>query len=149
VSPRRELSAYDRALRLLTARPRSRAGLAQRLQDAGHAPAEVEAALARVTELGYLDDGAFARSQAEALLARFSPQAVEIKLVGLGLSPELAAEAVAALQADEPALARSILERRFGKGPLEGKAAVKAARFLLGRGFDEDLVEKLVGLHEG
>ena len=142
------LSAYDRALRLLTARPRSRARLAERLRDAGHVPAEVEAALARVTELGYLDDHAFARSQAEALLARFSPQAVELKLVGLGLSPELAAETVAALQADEPALARSILEKRFGKGPLEGKAAAKAARFLLGRGFDEELVERLVGRPE-
>jgi regulatory protein len=145
---RRELSAYDRALRLLTARPRSRSRLEERLRDAGHPAAEVEAALARVTELGYLDDRAFARSQAEALLARFSPRAVELKLAALGLPPQLAAEAVAALQADEPALARSILEKRFGRGPLEGKAAAKAARFLLGRGFDEDLVEKLVGVRD-
>jgi regulatory protein len=145
---RRELSAYDRALRLLTARPRSRSRLEERLRDAGHPAAEVEAALARVTALGYLDDRAFARSQAEALLARFSPRAVELKLTALGLPPQLAAEAVAALQADESALARSILEKRFGRGPLEGKAAAKAARFLLGRGFDEDLVEKLVGVRD-
>ncbi len=148
MTPRRELSAYDRALRLLTARPRSRARLEERLRDAGHPAAEVDAALARVTELGYLNDRAFARSQAEALLARFGPRAVEVKLVGLGVHPELAAESVATLRADEPALARSILAKRFGPGPFEGKAAARAARFLLGRGFDEDLVEKLVGVRE-
>jgi regulatory protein len=140
----RETSAYDRALRLLAARPRSRAKLEARLTEAGHAAPEIEAAIARATELGYLDDRAFARNQAEALLARFSPRVVELKLVGLGLPEQLARESVAALQADEPALARSILERRFGQGPFEGKAAARAARFLLGRGFDEALIERLV-----
>jgi regulatory protein len=138
------MTAYDRALRLLTARPRSRTTLQARLLDAGHAPAEVEAALARVTELGYLDDRAFARAQAEALSARFSPRAVELKLEALGLAPSLAKEAVAALQVDEPALARSILEGRFGPGPYAGKAGARAARFLLARGFEETLVEELV-----
>ncbi|MHB8417715.1 MAG: regulatory protein RecX [Myxococcales bacterium] len=136
--------AYARALRLLAARPRSRARLRERLLAAGHSPEEVEAALARAVELGYLDDCAFARARAEALLGRYAAPAVERKLAADGVSAELARETLAELQADDASLARTLLERRFGSEPLAGTLAARAARFLAGRGFGEELIERLL-----
>jgi regulatory protein len=136
--------AYDRALRLLAARPRSRAKLRERLLAAGHALAEVDAALARAERIGYLDDRGYARNRADALARTHAPTAIARKLVADGIATELAEEAVARLGADPAALARSLLEQRFGAGSLDEKAAARAARFLAGRGFDEDLIERLL-----
>jgi len=140
-----ENPAYDRALRLLAARPRSRAKLRELLLDRGHAIGEVDAALARAGELGYLDDRAFARQRAEGLLGRYAGAAVEAKLVADGVAPDLAREAITSARPDDGRLARALLEQRFGPPPFTGKAAARAARFLAGRGFGEELIERLLG----
>ena len=53
------------AARFLEARPRSSNELRRRLRDAGYRADLVEGALERLTELGYLDDAAFARAWVE------------------------------------------------------------------------------------
>jgi regulatory protein len=52
----------DAAARFLEARPRSIAEVRRRLTSMGYRPALVDDAVTRMTELGYLDDEAFARS---------------------------------------------------------------------------------------
>ena len=52
----------DAAARFLEARPRSIGEVRRRLVTAGYRPDLVEAAIARLGELGYLDDEAFARA---------------------------------------------------------------------------------------
>jgi regulatory protein len=56
----------DAAARYLEARPRSVAEVRRRLTTAGYRAPLVEAAIARLGELGYLDDEAFARSWVES-----------------------------------------------------------------------------------
>ena len=56
----------DAAARFLEARPRSIAEVRRRLTGAGYRSELVEAAIVRMTELGYLDDGAFARAWVES-----------------------------------------------------------------------------------
>ena len=56
----------DAAARFLEARPRSVAETRRRLTDAGYPPPLVEEVLGRLAELGYLDDGAFARAWVES-----------------------------------------------------------------------------------
>ena len=51
-----ELSCYPRAVRLLAARPHFRRELELKLVQRGYAPAEIEAALDRLTAEGHLDD---------------------------------------------------------------------------------------------
>src|SRR5262245_29551432 len=57
--------ALSAALRALDARPRSTAELRLRLKRKGFDPESVDAALARLTELGLLDDQTFARAWVE------------------------------------------------------------------------------------
>jgi regulatory protein len=56
----------EAAARFLESRSRSVAELRRRLSGAGYRPDLVEAAIARLTELGILDDAAFARSWIES-----------------------------------------------------------------------------------
>jgi len=53
--------AYDRALTLLSYRPRSAAEISHRLCEADFPPSAIEAALARLERAGLVDDAAFAR----------------------------------------------------------------------------------------
>ena len=65
--PKRPLSCHDRALRLLAVRPRSRRELETRLRSAGFDPERVAEELARLEEVGLLDDERFAQEFAEAI----------------------------------------------------------------------------------
>lgn len=135
-----------KAVALLAVRERSRAELTRALSSSGFAQADLEAALARVVALGYLDDGRVAAQRAARLLGEGKSRAeVERRLSGQGLEPALAKEAVrcqaeASGQSDE-ATARALLTTRHLEGP-------KAARFLARRGFDEALIRRLVDLDD-
>jgi regulatory protein len=144
--PRVKSTALQAAVRLLEARTRSVEGLRSALRTRGYPEAELEAALARVQELGYLDDARHAALRAAQLLAQGKAQGeVQRRLgaEGVGEGVALAAvdeEARRAGHTDEAA-ARALLTRRKLTG-------LKAARFLAGRGFDEELIARLVPMPE-
>lgn len=137
-------SAFETAVRLLKGRAKSRARLEQALSSRGHAAAEIEQALRRVTELGYLNDARYAESKARAGLAEGRALAdVQRRLEADGIGPQLAREAAraAADEAghDELSAAKALLKKRRLTG-------ARAARLLAARGFSEDVIEKLVDL---
>ncbi len=84
-------SALDSGLRLLARRAHSRSELRLKLRRRKYPPEEVESTLARLEQLGYLDDPSFAR----ALVRRRSPVRGP-----LALSAELAARGVDRAQAE-------------------------------------------------
>jgi regulatory protein len=137
---------FDRAVRLLAARPRSTAEIQARLEQSGASPSEVGSAIERLVQLGYLDDRALARTQAELLVreGRMSLRAAQTKLTARGIDAPIAEEAVGALQLQDRALAHAALEKRFGPGPLRPADEARAFRFLAQRGFDPELVAELV-----
>jgi len=146
--------ALGTALKLLGHRARSEAELRRRLEAKGFAAAEIDSAVARLQELRYLDDEAFAGSKADSLLhsEHQGPRRVLRKLEALGVDGEVASEAVASAQEGrtERELALQALKRRRPRvdsgSPHEDR--VKAARWLLGRGFPEDVVRELLRLDE-
>jgi len=144
-SPRQQ-DPFDRAVRLLTARPRSTLEIRERLSQAGASPSDVTAAIERLVRLGYLDDRSLARNEAEVLLrdGRMSLRAAILKLTSRGIDPPTAEEAVQALGLEDRVLARAALERRFGREALPPADAARAFRFLAQRGFDEELVDEIV-----
>jgi regulatory protein len=90
-------SAFDRAVRLLSARPHFREELRRKLIQKGHDAGEVDEALSRLAALGYLDDAALAIAEAERLRERqgLGRRAVAARLSrkGAGRSAVAAAEA--------------------------------------------------------
>ena len=136
-------SAFETAVRLLKSRAKSRARLKLALEARGHSAEEIAEAIRRVTSLGYLDDARYAEAKARSAISEGRSIAdVERRLEADGISPELAAGAAkaAAFDAghDDLSAAKALVKKRKLSG-------VKAARFLASRGFDEDVISRVVG----
>jgi regulatory protein len=104
-------------LRALTGAAKTRQQLAELLAKRGIPEDAAEAVLDRFTEVGLIDDAAFARAwvssrQAGRGLAR---RALSAELRAKGVDPEVAAEAVGEVDdEDERAAARRLVERKLG-----------------------------------
>jgi regulatory protein len=112
-----EAVARNLCLRALTGAPKTRSQLADLLDSRGVPDEAAEAVLDRFTDVGLIDDAAFARAwvssrQSGRGLAR---RALSAELRAKGVDPEVAAEAVEAVDDDdEREAARRLVERRVG-----------------------------------
>jgi regulatory protein len=120
-------------LRALTGAPRTRQQLADLLAERGVPDEAAETVLDRFTEVGLIDDAAYARAwvssrQAGRGLAR---RALSAELRAKGVDPEVAAEAVEAVDDDdEREAARRLVARRAGA--MRRLDRVTASRRLMG-----------------
>ena len=146
-------AALEISLRFLGTRPRTRWELERRLRTAGAGDEVRDAVLARLGELGYLDDDAFARYWAEQR-DRHAPRGrrmVEAELRQRGVPGDVIERLRSdpldrpdddALPQTEMQRARIALERHLRGRPLpdDPKAAQRIGMFLMRRGFDADTV---------
>ena len=132
--------AYQRALGLLVRREHSRRDLSRKLAQRGVEPAEADAAVERLAEQGYQDDGRFAASFArDRASSGYGPIRIRVELAGHGLGEDTIQRALDACEADWPASARRQVERRWTAAVLaDPDRRRKAVEFLLRRGFDQD-----------
>lgn len=144
----------DRALRLLAARPRSRAELERKLAHPGPKrvapdPALVRAALDRLVELGYLDDAAFAAFWVEqrdrfrpkgaaALRAELRERGVDRDAIDATIAPEN--------DLDRAVDAARVRAERFAARPGVDFRAFRdqLGPFLARRGFSYDIARQAV-----
>lgn len=146
--------AQEQALKMLGRRARSEAEVRRGLERKGFAEADIEAAIARLKELRYLDDRAFAADQAKGLLGarRLGPASAVRRLAAAGIAESEAEAAVCQARegTSEAELARAALEKRrpvvSGTSPLPER--LKAARWLMGRGFSEEVARALLQMAE-
>ncbi len=136
-------TAVDTALRLLARRAHSRAELCKKLARRGYEAEEVDYALNRLTEMGYVDDAAFARGLVRHRSATRGSLAVSAELAAKGIDRRGTAEALAELDAESQlASATRLAERMFPQGEEIGfremldRVGVK----LLRRGFPSGIV---------
>lgn len=103
----------------------------------------VEACLARIKELGLLDDREYARRRAHLMAEKgYGDFAIKVFLVeGLGIPEKMAYDAVKGIPQElgERKRMSMIIEKRKGK-PKE-----KLIRFLAGRGFPIDVIIDVIG----
>ena len=153
-----ERSLKSRALQLLAQRDQSRLELRRKLLrharsregdpaadadvDPSAAMAEVDALLDWLEANRFLSDARFAESRVHARAERFGVQRIRSELAqhAVELSPELAAS----LAASEIDRAAAVRERRFVALPASAAERAAQSRFLLGRGFSPELVQRLM-----
>jgi regulatory protein len=129
--------ATELALRALRARDRSRRDLAQRLERAGIPSGEREEALDRLADAGLVSDARFAEARARALVERFAgDELIRRDLEQHGIDEEVVSAVLAALP-PEAERAERAFARRGGD--------VKALRYLAGKGFSADSLERVGG----
>ena len=154
-----ERSLKSRALQLLAQRDQSRLELRRKLVrhargregdpaadgvdvDASAAMAEVDALLDWLEANHFVSDARFAESRVHARAERFGVQRIRSELAqhAVELPPELAAS----LAASEIERAAAVRARRFAAVPASAAERAAQARFLLGRGFTPELVQRLM-----
>jgi len=151
-------SLKSRALQLLAQRDQSRLELRRKLL--GHARhreadpaagadvdpsavvAEVDALLDWLEANRFLSDVRFAESRVHARAQRFGVQRIRSDLAqhAVELSPDLAAS----LAASEIERAAAVRARRFAAPPASAAEHAAQSRFLLGRGFSPEIVQRLM-----
>jgi regulatory protein len=131
--------ARARALSLLARSAQTRRGLARKLEARGFGSDAVKAAVARMAELGYLDDRAFARDWARARIAGRAEgwKAVYRGLLGRGVPRAIAAEAAAEICSDEA-------ELEMARRVAEGLSPRTAANRLAARGFRTRTIARVI-----
>jgi len=136
--------ALNRAFDQIARRARSEAEVRRKLLQEGADEAVVDRVVARLHELRYLDDDAFARARARGLAARgFGPLAAASRLALAGVSSARAKAGVDEAFESEGALARQALERRLkGRAPdeLDRKEKERLLRWLASRGFSSGAI---------
>jgi regulatory protein len=144
-----EAAAREICLRLLSFSPRTRAQLADALRRRGVSDEVADRVLGRYTEVGLIDDAAFARAWVQSRhtgrgLAR---RALAAELRQRGVADDTVNEAVDELDpADEEAAARDLVAKRMAM--TRGLDPVKRTRRILGvlarKGYSSGLSYRLV-----
>ncbi|HEX5123504.1 MAG TPA: regulatory protein RecX [Rhodanobacteraceae bacterium] len=130
--------AYDKGLGLLGRREHSARELKTKLARKGHAKDEITSAIGRLRDKSYQSDERFGVSIARTRVAQgYGPARIRAELRSHGLADAAIVIAIAATDADWPALAAAQLKRRFGTKPAaDREERGRRAQFLLRRGFD-------------
>lgn len=142
--------AFERAVGALRQRERTTAELEAWLEDRGYPAAEIESAIARLTEVGELDDARFARRFAEDKreLRGWGRDRIREVLVARGLDRDAIEAALAAVEHDdELALAITQLERR-GEPAVDEPSRARALAYLARRGYDSEVAYDAVRAFE-
>jgi regulatory protein len=128
-----EARARQICLRLLTLAPRTRAQLADALRRRGVPGDVADGVLGRFTDVGLIDDAAFAKAWVESrhYSRGLAGRALKAELRGQGIDDEQIQAAVAGLGSDaEVATARRLVERKLAG--TRGQSAQVRARRLAG-----------------
>lgn len=134
------MDALTQLTKLLAGREKTRAQARADLEKRDFSAPDIDAAIARATELGYLDDARVAKRLAVAALRDgWAGEVLHARLTSKGIDEATASratqDAIDELAWREAAAAEVLVKKRH----LDG---VKAARFLASRGFSEDLCNR-------
>src|SRR6516162_2318333 len=144
-----EAQARQVCLRLLAIAPRTRAQLAQALRRHGTPAGAAETVLARFTDVGLIDDAAFARAWVESrhYSRGLSRRSLSAELRRQGIETEEIREAVDTLDPEqEVATARRLVEQKMAgtRGQPPEARARRAAGTLARKGYPPGLVFRLI-----
>jgi regulatory protein len=123
-------------LQLLARRDYSRAEVRSKLLAHAADEAVLDSLLDDLETTGLLSDRRYAEVVAQSRGARYGVASLARTLSRNGVAPELVADALAPLRANERERALEICRRRFGEPAADLKERAKQHRFLLGRGFN-------------
>jgi SOS response regulatory protein OraA/RecX len=141
-----KLTAHERALRLLTVRPRSVKEIRDRLRRAGFESEEIEDVISRLESVDLLDDRDFAQQLTDHAVGvkRVGRRALVSSLMAKGVDRATIDEMTADL-GDEEARAEELARTRLGRlSTLEHDAAYRRlSGFLIRRGYDGSVAHRV------
>jgi regulatory protein len=137
-------SLKGRALRLLSQREHSRAELERKLAQHEEVPGELAKALDELQARDFINDTRAVESVVYRRAAKLGAARVKQELAAKGLSGEAVAAALAGLRDTELSRAREVWRKKFDQPAADAQERAKQVRFLLARGFNAEVVRKIV-----
>lgn len=144
------LLVKGRALRYLAQREHSRAELERKLARVvsdlppADAQAQIQSALDDLAAKGLLSEQRTAQSVLLSQGRRFGLHRLRQTLQAKGLPGDLVASTLQQAQATEFERALEVWRRKFGRAPADAAERAKQMRFMVGRGFEAEVVQRLV-----
>ncbi|HZN47383.1 MAG TPA: recombination regulator RecX [Ramlibacter sp.] len=143
-----QLSLKGRALKLLAAREHSRRELERKLAPHEAEPGQLKTALDELQARGFIDEQRVVDSLLHRRASRLGTGRIRHELQAKGLDAERVALAVASLKASEVERARQVWRKKFGVLPQDAAQRAKQARFLAARGFDGEVIQRVLSLRD-
>jgi len=137
-------SLKSRALRLLSQREHSRTELERKLSQHEQAPGELAKALDELQARDFINDGRAIESVVHRRAGKLGAARVKQELAARGLSGEAVAAAMEGLRGTELDRAQGVWRKKFGSPAADANERAKQIRFLLTRGFNAEIVRKVV-----
>ena len=143
-------SLKGRALRYLAQREHSRVELQRKLARFVEPRLDVSAAeqintvLDELEQKGFLNEQRAAESIVNSKGARLGGRRLKQIMAARGITPDLAGPLLAQARSTEFERARELWRRKFGEPAVDAAARAKQVRFLLGRGFEGDVIRRVV-----
>jgi len=144
------LSVKGRALRYLSQREHSRLELERKLArhvqdtEAASAQAQIALALDQLAAADLLSEARAAESVLSSQGRRYGSRRLKQVLLLKGLEPDLISATLQQAKGTELARAREVWRRRFGEPPADAAERARQMRFMAGRGFDGDVIRRVV-----
>ena len=137
-------SLKGRALRLLSQREHSRVELERKLAAHEEVPGDLAKALDELQARDFINDGRAIESVVNRRSSKLGAVRVKQELAAKGLSGEAVAQAMAGLKETEFSRAQEVWRKKFGSPAQDPQARVKQMRFLITRGFNAEVVRRVV-----
>lgn len=135
-----------RALHLLEKQDRSEKNLRDKLREGGYSSDVIDIAIDYINEYGYLDDARMAASHIRFYQESRSKQRIKQDLMNKGISSDVIERVLEEeYTADESDLIESLLvKKHFDKENATYEERAKIYRFLAGRGFSSDSINRVL-----
>lgn len=137
-------SLKGRALRLLSQREHSRTELERKLVQHEEVPGELAKALDELQARDFINDGRAINSLVNRRAGKLGSARIKQELALKGLSGEAVAEALAGLKDTEFSRAQAVWRKKFDSLPTDPETRAKHMRFLITRGFNAEVVRRVV-----
>lgn len=141
---KKPLSLRGRAIAFLARREHSRAELARKLAGYVEENEDLSALLDDLERRKLLSDQRYAEARAHTLASKYGRARIVHELRMKGLSEGPIAQIAGGLQHSELERAQGVWRKRFGKTPATPEERARQHRFLQGRGFSTELIQRII-----
>jgi regulatory protein len=132
----------ERALRLLARREHSRVELVRKLGQAGFAASDIAPLLDEFEAKNWLSDRRFAESYVADHRAKAGSVKLAYDLRQRGVCDDVIEAVLGANRDSELERAREVWQKKFGTPPVDAAEKAKQIRFMLSRGFAQEIIQK-------
>jgi regulatory protein len=141
-------SLKGRALRLLSGREHSRAELEKKLAAHEEEPGQLARVLDELQARDFINEQRVVDSVLHRRSGKLGALRLRQELQAKGLDGEMIQAALTQLKSTEFERARQVWQRRFDATPADVAECGKQARFLAARGFDGEVIRRVLSGHE-